>query len=215
MSALWSIQASIHAGTFHLDVALESEARVVALFGPSGAGKSTLVECLAGVRAFDGTWRLGGRAGDGLRVGWVPQDGVLFPHLGVGENIAFGGRRGEAHDRAISVLGLEPLLARAPETLSGGERQRVALARALAFEPDVLLLDEPLSGVDLPRRARVFRWLLDAADAFGVPLLYVSHDPAEVLAIAGHVVLLEAGRVVAAGEPSELLAEVASLGRAD
>jgi molybdate transport system ATP-binding protein len=85
------------------------------------------------------------------------------------------------------------------------------LARALASEPEVLLLDEPLSGVDLPRRASVFRWLLDATEAFGVPTLYVSHDPAEVQAIADHVVLLDDGCVVASGAPSELLAEVTAM----
>ena len=211
MSASWSVRAAAHAGSFHLDVAFEATARVVALFGPSGAGKSTLVECLAGVRAFEGAWTLGGRVGGELRVGWVPQEGALFPHLSVGDNIAYAGRRGEAHDRAITVLGLEGLLGRSPDTLSGGERQRVALARALASEPDVLLLDEPLSGVDLPRRASVFRWLLEVKAAFGVPTLYVSHDPAEVLAIADQVVLLDEGRVVAAGDPAALLEEVTAL----
>ncbi len=209
MSHRWTVDARVRAGDFTLEAAFEADARVVALFGPSGAGKSTLVECLAGLRAFDGTWSI--REAASPRIGWVPQDGVLFPHLSVGDNIAYAGRRGEMHDRAIEVLGLSGLLGRMPGGLSGGEAQRVALARALASEPDVLLLDEPLSGVDLPRRASVFRWLLEVKAAFGVPMLYVSHDPAEVLAIADHVVLLDEGRVVGSGLPGTLLEEATAL----
>ena len=209
MSCPWMIEVRATAGEFALEVSVEVDARVIALFGPSGAGKSTLVECLAGVRPVEGRWSIGGVSAPA--VGWVPQDGGLFPHLSVADNIGYAGRTGAAYERAIEVLGLQGLLSRRPGGLSGGERQRVALARALASEPDVLLLDEPLSGVDLPRRAGVFRWLLDATASFGVPTLYVSHDPAEVLAIADHVVMLDGGRVVASGEPSGLLAEAGAM----
>jgi len=209
MSPRWTVDLRTQAGSFSLEADFEAEARVVALFGPSGAGKSTLVECLAGVREGEGGWSLGEATAP--RVGWVPQDGGLFPHLSVADNLGYAGRRGEMHDRAIAVLGLSELLDRMPGELSGGERQRVALGRALASEPEVLLLDEPLSGVDLPRRASVFRWLLEVKAAFGVPMLYVSHDPAEVMAIADCVVLLEGGQVVGQGAQERLLEEAAAL----
>ncbi|HEX9794507.1 MAG TPA: ATP-binding cassette domain-containing protein [Planctomycetota bacterium] len=220
---VWSVDLRLQAGRFALAAAFESSARVVALFGPSGAGKSTLVECLAGVRRADGVARLGGRpwlaaggrAAGAPRVGWVPQDGALFPHLDVRGNLLFGarqgGRAGRLDPRVLEVLALGDFLDRSPAALSGGERQRVALGRALHASPEVLLLDEPLAGLDLRRRARAFRHLLAAREAFELPMLYVSHDPAEVLAIAEHVVMLDAGRVCASGPPRELLAGAQAL----
>lgn len=221
MTASWRVEVQASAGAFRLDAAFTATARVVGLFGPSGAGKSTLVECLAGVHPAAGLIEVGGERwlAPGLcvppprrRAGWVPQDGALFPHLTVAENLDFAGRAGGAlRSRSIEVLALAPLLGRRPAELSGGERMRAALARALCAAPRVLLLDEPLSGVDLPRRARVFRHLLEVRDGFDLPMLYVSHDPAEVQAVAEHVVLLEAGRVVATGPPAALLADAAAL----
>jgi molybdate transport system ATP-binding protein len=129
----------------------------------------------------------------------------------VARNIDFAGCQGARRDRAIEVLGLGDLLERMPSSLSGGEAQRVALARAIASEPDLLLLDEPLSGVDLPRRARIFRLLQQIRDTFELPMLYVSHDPAEVLAIAEHACLLEDGLLVASGTPESLLGDASAL----
>ncbi len=220
---VWDFDLRLQAGDFSLHAAFQAQARVVALFGPSGSGKSTLVEALAKVRQATGRAKLKNDASaqklaaldsilhDDFRVGWVPQDAALFHHLTVRENIDYACKRPSVAARAVEVLGLSSLLSQMPATLSGGERQRVALARALASEPDLLLLDEPLSGVDLPRRASVFRFLLEARDAFETPMLYVSHDPAEVLAIADTVVLLDQGKVVATGEPSVLMQNATSL----
>jgi molybdate transport system ATP-binding protein len=224
MSCRWEIALELDGGGFHAALEVDVEARVVALFGPSGAGKSSLVEALAGVRPARGRATVaghelqrpdGGPAPRARRVGWVPQEGALFPHLRLAQQLDFAARGANADParraEVVEVLGLGGLLARLPRELSGGERQRAALARALCADPRVLLLDEPLSGVDLPRRARVFHHLLAARDRFALPMLYVSHDPAEVLAVADHVVLLEQGRVVGQGAPRALLGDAASL----
>jgi len=207
----WQLDVQIQAGDFSLCVQTGVNARVLALFGPSGAGKSTLVECLARIRRFTGSVRIDGRPLPALRVGWVPQDAALFPHRTVEQNIDHARRPGSMRQRAVEVLGLTGLLKRRPAGLSGGEQQRVALARALASAPDLLLLDEPLSGVDLARRARAFGFLQEVRAAFDVPILYVSHDPAEVRAIADRVICLDEGRVKAEGTPDETLANAMTL----
>ena len=140
------------------------------------------------------------------RVGYVPQDAGLFPHLSVVENVRFGARadRG-AVDAAIDTLEIRPLLDRRPRTLSGGERQRVALARALATRPRLLLLDEPLAALDAGLRDRVLPWLLRVRDAWSLPCLYVTHNVGEALAAASHLLVMREGRVEAAGEPRALL----------
>jgi len=185
------------------------DARAIAIVGPSGAGKSTLLETIAGLRpnargrvVIDGT-SLMELPPNERRVGWVPQEVALFPHLDVASNIAFGAR-GRVDD-AIDVLELRPLLARRPVTLSGGEKQRVALARALATEPRVLLLDEPLAAIDVEHRARILPWLLKVRDASKVPMLYVTHDLGEATALATHAIVLRAGRVAASGTVSEAI----------
>ncbi len=220
----WDIALRWTGPDFELDAGFQTDARVVALFGPSGAGKSSLVEAVAGVRRAEGRVVVSGHELQGpggslppreRRVGWVPQEGALLPHRDVEGNLAFAERAVGAdlawRAKALEVLGIGGLLGRMPGQLSGGERQRVALARALCARPRLLLLDEPLSGVDLPRRARVFGHLLEVRDHFELPMLYVSHDPAEVLAIADHVVLLEQGRVVGEGAPRQLLGDASAL----
>ena len=201
----WQLDVQAEVGQFKLSVSLNCRARVLGLFGPSGSGKSTLVERFASVQPFIGDILIGGRSVRELRVGWVPQEGALFPHLTVAENIDYSRMLGSVRDRAVEVLGIEGLLERGVAGLSGGESQRVSLARALASEPDILILDEPLSGVDLPRRANVFRFLLDVLHEFELPMVYVSHDPAEMLAVVDHVLCLEAGRVVEHGSPDKVL----------
>lgn len=217
MSVRWQLDCAVQVGDFRLELALDEEADVLAVFGPSGAGKSLLVEILAGVRPAEGASIL--LNGEPLHdqparargIGWVPQEGALFPHRTVRENLAYGAAADADTDRVIEVCGLADLIDRAPASLSGGERQRAALARALCRKPRLLLLDEPLAAVDLPRRARVFRHLVAVRDAFGIPMLYVSHDPAEVLALADRVVLIEGGRAVSSGDPRELLADAQAL----
>jgi molybdate transport system ATP-binding protein len=221
-----SVQVRIRhrAGDFGLDVAFEAPGgAVTALFGPSGAGKTTIVHILAGLaRPEDGRIVLGGetlldtQAGifvpaERRRTGLVFQDARLFPHMSVQNNLLFGRRRspepapqGEI-DRVIGLLGLAPLLARRPRGLSGGEKARVALGRALLSSPRLLLLDEPLANLDLARREEILPWLERLRDEFRLPMIYVSHAIEEVARLADHVVLLEAGRVIAQGTAAAML----------
>jgi molybdate transport system ATP-binding protein len=192
---------------------------VSVVFGPSGSGKSSLLRALAGLEpAACGTLRVRGRtwqdAGVMLpahrrNVGVVFQHAALLPHLSVHDTLRYGWRRARAPrsalDEWIGCLALGPLLARRPHTLSGGERQRVALARALVTCPDWLLLDEPLSSLDAPRRADILPLLEMIRVRAGTPLLYVTHAIEEVARLADHLVLLEAGRVVAHGPALAML----------
>lgn len=200
---------------FALDVAFRTSARSLAIIGPSGAGKTSLLESLAGLRReSSGLIVLDGRVlqdertflpPEQRRVGYVPQDAVLFPHLSVRENVRFGLRDERAFDEAVSLLELSTLLDRAPRTLSGGERQRVALARALATSPSLLLLDEPLANLDQKLKARVLPYLLSVRERTGVPLIYVTHQPAEALAMAEETLLLERGRILTQGETAKVI----------
>jgi molybdate transport system ATP-binding protein len=193
-----------------------------AVLGPSGAGKTTLLESLAGLRRARGRLVVGGEvlqdsaAGIFLpperrHLGYVPQDGALFPHLSVRKNLDFGrlaiaGHANDADfDALVAALDLAPLLARYPRHLSGGERRRVALARALLARPRLLLLDEPTAGLDPLRARKALAGILKVRAAAGIPLLVVTHDQREALALASEVVLLSAGRVEAAGSAREVL----------
>lgn len=202
---------------FRLQAAAGWEAPAAALFGASGSGKTTILEALAGLRPeVLGRIEIGGERLDGLpparrRVGWVPQDASLFPHLTARGNVEFAGRTA-ASDAAIAALELAPLLARRASQLSGGERQRVAIARALAAKPRLLLLDEPLASVDRPLRARIVPFLARIPRDLGVPTLLVTHDPHEAVALATHAVVLDRGRVAAQGDPRGILASPAALG---
>jgi len=201
-----------------LDVGARLGGGVTAVMGPSGAGKTSLLEAIAGLRSgARGRVTVGGRvlldseAGQCLaperrRLGLVPQDAGLFPHLDADANIRFGAR-GDAGriSAAIEVLGLGGLLDRRPAQLSGGERQRVALARALATDPALLLLDEPLAALDVELKGRILPWLMRVRDAWRVPMLYVTHNAGEALALAETVLVLREGRVAAAGSPAALL----------
>lgn len=206
---------------FALRASAEWDAPCTALFGASGAGKTTVLEAVCGLRPeVTGTVRLRDRRVDGLpahrrELGWVPQDAALFPHMSARENIEFGrDLRGsaEAAREAIRGLELDELLERRASELSGGERQRVAIARALASAPSFLLLDEPLASLDRPLRARVLPFLEGLHAATGVPVLVVTHDPLEVLALAQHVLVIEAGRIVTQGDPRSVFASAATFG---
>ena len=185
---------------FTLEVSLELSARATALYGPSGAGKTSLLEVIAGLRTpTRGTIELHGRDVTRLpprlrRVGYVPQDDALFPHMTVRQNI-FYASKADSH-AVIDVLELAPALERSVKQLSGGERKRVALARALLSEPEVLLLDEPLSGVDVALRDRVLEYLVRVRDQFPIPTVYVTHQMEEVQAICEELVVLDRGRVI-------------------
>ena len=209
-------------GGFALDAEFQAPGGVTALFGPSGCGKSTVLAAVAGLLrpqqgrvALDGATVLDTALGilvpaERRRCGVVFQDARLFPHLSVESNLRYGLRRaprgaaGPSFDDVVALLGVAPLLRRRPLGLSGGERQRVALGRALLSRPRLLLMDEPLAALDAARRAEVLPFLARLRDAAGLPILYVTHALDEVDALADTLVLLEAGRVAAAG-PVEAL----------
>jgi molybdate transport system ATP-binding protein len=190
---------------------------VVALFGRSGSGKTTLVNLISGLLEPDeGRVQLGEtvltdtRAGISVpverrRIGYVFQDPRLFPHLTVSGNLRYGHKRAAAapqvtvFDEVVALLGLDSLLQRRPHQLSGGERQRVALGRALLSQPLLLLLDEPLAALDAARREEVLPYLEVLRDRFSIPMVYVSHQFDEVLRLATHVALMEAGSITAQG----------------
>lgn len=183
---------------FRLEVTLALHARTTAIYGPSGSGKTSILELIAGLRVPErGSIVLNGRDVTNLparqrRVGYVPQDDALFPHLSVRHNITYGGA---FESGVVDVLELTPLLDRGVRKLSGGEKKRVALARALLSRPEVLLLDEPLAGVDLELRGRVIDYLVRVRDNFRIPMLLVTHQREEVEALAEDVVLLDRGRI--------------------
>ncbi|MEX1125549.1 MAG: ATP-binding cassette domain-containing protein [Acidimicrobiia bacterium] len=210
---------------FTLDISITiPPGRTVALLGPNGAGKSTAVAALAGlIQVDEGRIVLGGRTlDDSERARFVPpeermvgvvfQDYVLFPHLTVAENIAFGPRshrmgREPAMQRAalwMNRLALDDLAQRKPGQLSGGQAQRVALARAMAIEPDLLLLDEPLSALDVATRARLRRALSDHLAQFPGPRLLITHDPSEAFLLADEIHVIEDGRVTQVGTANDI-----------
>ncbi|MDP1901483.1 MAG: molybdenum ABC transporter ATP-binding protein [Rubrivivax sp.] len=211
---------------FTLDVALALPERgVSALFGPSGCGKTTVLRALAGLERAQGRVALGSEVWqDDARgrfvpthhrpLGYVIQESALFSHLDVRGNLDYGLKRIAPAQRRIALaqvvelLGLGALLGRRTTTLSGGERQRVAIARALATSPQLLLMDEPLAALDAQRKAELLPYLKTLHAELAIPVVYVSHALDEVAQLADHLVLLEAGRVVAAGPLAETLARL-------
>jgi molybdate transport system ATP-binding protein len=209
---------------FRLHAALEVGSGVLVLFGPSGAGKSTTLQAIAGlVTPKAGEILLDGEAlfrrgregpkvnvpARSRRVGYVFQDYALFPHLSALDNVAYAlWRRPGAKDEALAQLqrvGLADLASRRPHELSGGQQQRVAIARALVARPRLLLLDEPFAALDLEIRRQVrgeIRRLLEEA---ALPVVLVTHDREEALALGDEVAVLDGGRVIARGNPVELL----------
>jgi molybdate transport system ATP-binding protein len=210
------LDVELPTASFLLRVRAEMEAHVTAVVGPSGAGKTSLLESIAGLRPARGRIDVNGDvfldsdAGVDLpperrRVGYVPQDGALFPHLTAKENIEFARRDRDLLAHLAAVLDLEPLLDRRPATLSGGEKQRVAIARALMAQPRILLLDEPLAALDAPRKERIVRYLRRVRREIDVPTIYVTHHAIEALALADEAVALEHGRVIARGRAADVL----------
>jgi molybdate transport system ATP-binding protein len=204
-------------GSFSLSVKFDAPGGATALFGPSGSGKTSVINMIAGLLepergsiVLDDTVLFDSARGIDVpphkrRIGYVFQEGRLFPHLSVRHNLDYGRRMSRQpadsgeFDRVTTMLNVQKLLDRRPRMLSGGERQRIAVGRALLMKPRLLLLDEPLASLDAGHKREILPYLVRLRDDAGVPIVYVSHTPAEVRRIATTVVRLDAGRVVASG----------------
>lgn len=204
-----------------------------AIFGPSGAGKSTLIRLIAGLSRPDKgriVWRDDIWCDTQTNIfipphqrgaGVVFQDGRLFPHLSVEKNLHYADKRsaGDASqirfDNVVSAFDLSSLLSRDPRALSGGERQRVAIARTLLSRPKLLLLDEPLSALDRSRKAEILPYLDDISERFELPVIYVSHNIAEITRLADRTLILRDGRARAIGATAEVLNEYGAVTESD
>ena len=221
------VDVSKQLGEFSVEASFTSEGRVTGLFGASGAGKSSLINMIAGLLRPDrGVITIDGETLDDTaehihvpvhrrRIGYVFQDARLFPHLDVRQNLDYGRRMNRlaedpaARKRVIDLLDIGNLLDRRPGRLSGGERHRVALGRALLSQPRLLLLDEPLSSLDEERKEEILPYLMRLRDEAGIPMVYVSHDAAEMRQLATEIVMLRRGHVSAFGG-AEVLPTAAS-----
>jgi molybdate transport system ATP-binding protein len=209
---------------FTLEVSVSLDAHVTAIFGPSGSGKTTLLDVIAGLRQpVRALVRLKDRVLTDIslgicvpphlrRIGYVPQELALFQHLSVRNNLLYGHSRHQAgsgacgFDDVIRMLDIGGLLGRRIDRLSGGEKQRVALGRALLAAPRLLLLDEPLASLDRGLKDRILPYLRRIRDSLEIPILYVSHDPREVIELCDEALVLERGRLIRRGVPGEVIA---------
>lgn len=204
-------------GGFTLEVKCTLGTKVSAFLGVSGSGKSTLLNCVSGTLTPDeGEIAFGDEVlyasaskinlpPEKRRFGYVFQEGYLFPHLTVAQNIRYGQPNPRKSSDAIDVLEISDLLQRYPKELSGGQRQRVAIARALAMEPRMLLMDEPLAALDSALKNRIIPYLHHVKDAFDIPILYITHAFSEAMALADEAFLIADGVIMASGEPHRLL----------
>jgi len=216
------VQVAKRLGEFEIDVSFMGGEGATALFGPSGAGKTSVINMIAGLLVPDsgritlGETVLFDSAEDinipvsQRRIGYVFQEGRLFPHLSVRHNLEYGrwmsGHPADAaaFDQVVDLLDIRQLLERRPGKLSGGERQRIAVGRALLTRPRLLLLDEPLASLDTARKRDILPYLERLRDQARVPIIYVSHNAAEVQRIARHVIRIDGGKIVETG-PGGLL----------
>ena len=205
-----SIQKQLEAFALQVSFVLASHG-ITVLWGASGSGKTTLLQCLAGLLRPDGgriacreaVWFDAERgvclAPERRRLGYVFQDVRLFPHLSVRSNMLFGrrfrGPSGVSFEDVVALLGLGRLLHRTPSDLSGGEKQRVAVGRALLACPELLLMDEPLTGLDRGKREEIMAYVKAIPERFGVPILYVTHSDAERRFLADRVLNIEDGKL--------------------
>jgi molybdate transport system ATP-binding protein len=213
-------------GKFALDAGFTAPARgVTALFGPSGCGKTTVLRCIAGLLHVDGVCEIDGEVWQDQNgaflpthkrpLGYVFQEASLFQHLSVRRNLLFGAPRHDSEatkgrivfDEVTDLLGITRLLDRSPRNLSGGERQRVAIGRALLSQPKLLLMDEPLSALDRATKNEILPFLERLRDHLNLPVVYITHDIAEVERLADQMVLMEKGHVIGAGPLDELQSE--------
>jgi molybdate transport system ATP-binding protein len=205
-----------------IDVHVTAAGGVTVLFGASGAGKTSILRTIAGIIApdegriaLDDKVYFDSAAGVSLpmqerRVGFVFQNHVLFPHLTAEQNVLYGIRRGSPHSRLeharelLSMLGIEKTADRYPHQLSGGEQQRIALARALATDPLIMLLDEPLSAVDVATRSHLLEEISSVQRRSGIPFLYVTHNHSEAVRLGDAIIVIDEGKVVQEGIPLEV-----------
>ena len=224
-----SVSVEHRLGDFRLDAAFDSESGLTALFGRSGAGKTSLVNAIAGLIrpdrgriALDGTLLTDTERGVFVparrrRIGYVFQEGRLFPHLTVRQNLLYGrwfgrerriGSRPGEVEHVVDLLGIGDLLARRPANLSGGEKQRVAIGRALLAHPRLLVMDEPLASLDEARKAEILPYVERLRDETRIPIVYVSHQVAEVARLATTLVVLSEGRVAASGPTAAIMGRI-------
>ena len=218
-------QLKIQRGSFNFECDLTIPTQgVTAIFGASGSGKTTLLRTIAGLdHHANGVLSVAGevwqneskfKAPHERSIAYVFQEASLFEHMNVQANLHYAARRasdddpGISVDDAIALLELQALLFKQPSVLSGGERQRVAIARALCAKPKLLLMDEPLAGLDAGAKTRLLPLLESALRELGIACLYVSHSLDEVSQLADNVVLLDAGKVIAQGEIQSLLTQL-------
>ena len=203
-----SLDLRLRRGSFERHVRIEDSARVIALAGRSGAGKTSVLHAIAGlVKPRGGRIAVGERVlfdasrridlpPHRRRVGYVFQDARLFPHMDVAANLRYGRHFAREHprfefDAVVDLLGIEPLLSRRTANLSGGEAQRVAIGRALLSQPEILLLDEPLSMLDAERRDELLPYLRRVRDEVRLPMVYVSHQPGDAAQLAASLHALD------------------------
>lgn len=208
---------------FSLDIAFEAPSGITVLFGESGSGKTTTINAIAGLQSngqgrvtlfdrvlFDSDLQVHLKP-DQRNIGYIFQESRLFPHLTVEQNLNYAKRFNHADksvdfNQIIELLGIESLLKRNPQSLSGGEKQRVAIGRALLSAPDLILADEPLAALDGARKSELLPYFKKLNRELGIPMLYVTHSPEEVLELADHVIALEQGRIVTQGPAREVMA---------
>ncbi|WP_413112280.1 molybdenum ABC transporter ATP-binding protein [Thaumasiovibrio sp. DFM-14] len=212
------VETTFHRRThFEFNVEIPSVG-ITAVFGPSGAGKTTFINLIAGIETPDegritvnGTVYFDKQCQHNVpiyrrRVGYVFQDDRLFPHLSVKENLLYSQQAANHHqyDAIVTLLDLNGLLSHYPPQLSGGEKKRVAIARALLHSPEVLLLDEPMSGLDTRRKAELIRYLIKLANFQQVPIVFVSHHLDEIFQLADHMILIDNGKCINYGALSDV-----------
>ena len=215
--------SSSSSATFHLAVKFSADAPIVGLFGRSGSGKTSVINAIAGIaKPLRGLIRINGAVlfdaaqridlpPEKRRVGYVFQDALLFPHMDVESNLLYGQRLRSPKDRfidearVVDLLGLGALLRRKPKALSGGEKQRVAIGRALLAQPRILLMDEPLAALDIPRKTEILDYIERLRDELNIPIVYVSHSVTEITRLADTVVVLSDGKCLAVGDVDEVM----------
>lgn len=215
-----SVDIKLALGAFRLEVAHEFElGGITALFGASGAGKSLLLRVISGLESgasgrvsFEGeVWQGAHFVPTAKRgIGYVFQDARLFAHLDVAGNLRFAAKRSgsERYDNVVKTLDLKPMLGRRVAALSGGEKQRVAIGRTLLSNPRLLLMDEPLAALDHARKTSLLPYIARLPEAFGLPVVYVTHSVEEVTRLADRMVVLANGNVLAAGSVADTLARL-------